>query len=220
MTESVNLEIKPNIYQRVNNVRKQVSYIKKDAKVQNYDAVTHDAVTALTRTHMIDEGIIVIPHLTRSELLDSGSRTNSGRTIWLYRGFYDISFVNEDDPSDMIVLQLEAHAEDHGDKATGKALSYAVKNALLKMFSLETGVNEEGRIEAGVKKIRPPEIEQLVELCEHHGFPPEATLKNLAAKVYRVTDFTDIPAEYFADAVRRIERKGREASHEKDAPEK
>jgi hypothetical protein len=56
--------------------------------------------------------------------------------------------VNIDDPTDRAVLPIEAHALDQGDKAPGKAMSYATKYAMLKLLSLETGEADEGRVEA------------------------------------------------------------------------
>jgi hypothetical protein len=42
-------------------------------------------------------------------------------------------------------VTLPSHALDNGDKAPGKAISYATKYALLKTFLLETGEDEESR---------------------------------------------------------------------------
>ena len=41
---------------------------------------------------------------------------------------------------------MAAHANDHGDKAPGKSLSYATKGAILKALMIETGETDEGRI--------------------------------------------------------------------------
>ena len=50
-----------------------------------------------------------------------------------------------DEASDCFELRVAGHANDSGDKAAGKAQSYAVKTALLKVFALETGVDDESR---------------------------------------------------------------------------
>jgi hypothetical protein len=42
-------------------------------------------------------------------------------------------------------VTLPAHAMDSADKSCGKAISYATKYALLKVFALETGEDEESR---------------------------------------------------------------------------
>jgi hypothetical protein len=63
----------------------------------------------------------------------------------LYSGYYQISFVNMDKPEDRAVICVEAHATDNGDKAPGKAMTYAEKNGLIKQFLCETGINDEER---------------------------------------------------------------------------
>lgn len=140
-----------NIYQRLNEVRKAVSYIQKDKRIQgggNYMAVTHDAVTSEVRDHLVTHGVVVSPSLVRSSTTDTGTTTSSGVPIIRYEAAYDIAFVNCDEPTDRHVMQLEAHALDNGDKAPGKAISYATKYAMLKLFSIETGEGEEERIPA------------------------------------------------------------------------
>lgn len=136
-----------NIYQRLNEVRKKVEYIRKDAKVQGYKAVTHDAVTSEVRPHLIENGVMIVPRLRESAYIDTGTTTGSGTPWMRYEATYEIDFVNIDSPEDHITLPIESHALDQGDKAPGKAMSYAVKYALLKVLNIETGENEEGRQE-------------------------------------------------------------------------
>jgi hypothetical protein len=62
-----------------------------------------------------------------------------------YEATYDFHFVNMDDASDTLVIRIQAHAMDNADKAPGKALSYAKKYAILKLFEIETGEDEESR---------------------------------------------------------------------------
>ncbi len=135
-----------NIYQRINEVRKAVQYVKKDAVVQGYRAVTHDMVTAKLRDELVQQGILVTPNQLSDNSVDFG-QTKSGTTIIRYEAAYEVHFINIDDPGDRHIMVVHAHANDQGDKAPGKAISYATKYAMLKMFSLETGENEESRVE-------------------------------------------------------------------------
>jgi hypothetical protein len=151
-----------NIYQRVNEVRKKVWYAKKDKAVQGYKAVTHDAVTALVRNHLIDQGVIVVPRWISSDTVEVGT-TKGGTAMIRYAARYEVDFVNCDDPADKIIVPMEAHANDHGDKAPGKATSYATKYAILKLFSIETGEDEEGRAEA-YGRTQPVTEEQALEI--------------------------------------------------------
>jgi hypothetical protein len=136
-----------NVYQRINEVRKQCAFVKKDKKVEGggYMAVTHDAVTAELRDHLIAQGIVIVPRLKEAHVVDTGTTTARGIPIIRYEAKFEIDFVNMDEPSDKVTVPNEAHANDQGDKAPGKATSYATKYAMLKLFSIETGENEEER---------------------------------------------------------------------------
>ena len=159
-----------NIYQRLNAVMKAINYVKKDASITGagagYMAVTHDQVTAITRKHFIEAGIIIVPNLLRSEIVvkrDLAAKIPV--KMMLYSGDYAIHFVNIDDPKDEAVVTVNAHANDNGDKAPGKALSYATKSAVLKILSLETGVNDESRTHE-VELYRPEEKAELDRILE------------------------------------------------------
>ena len=124
-----------NIYQRINEVRKKVEYLRKEKSAGNYKVVTHDQVTAELRQYLIEFGIIIVPSFVESKMADSR-----------YEATYCFEFVNIDKPEDKAVIVMEAHSIDKQDKAPGKAISYATKYAMLKMFSIETGENEESVI--------------------------------------------------------------------------
>lgn len=133
-----------NIYQRINAVMKKVSYVQKDAAVTNYKAVTHDNVTAVLRPELVEQGIVVETSQRAGRVIKEWT-TKNGALFHRYQGDYDVSFVNIEDPKDRATMSIQAHADDNADKAPGKSMSYATKNAMLKTFSLETGENEEGR---------------------------------------------------------------------------
>lgn len=134
-----------NIYQRLNFIRSKVAYIKKDKAVENYKAVTHDAVVAETRQWFIEAGVMIVPKLVRDLTLDTGAKSAKGNINWRYEGTFDIQFVNCDEPEQVVTITVTAHANDYGDKAPGKAITYATKSAILKILYLETGENDEAR---------------------------------------------------------------------------
>lgn len=139
-----------NLFQRINEVRKAIDYIKKDKSVStgasgSYKAVTHDQVTAMVREHMVKFGIVCYP-----ELIASASMPKEGDAKqFRYEATYSFHFVNVDDSADRITVTIQAHAMDNADKAPGKALSYAKKYAVLKLFEIETGEDEESRYQSG-----------------------------------------------------------------------
>ena len=136
-----------NIYEKVNEIRKKVAFILKDKSVStgagggSYKAVTHDAVTGILREHLIEQGIICVPNLVTSHANDRVGDAKQYR----YDATYSFAFVNAESPTEQITIVIEAHAMDNADKAPGKAISYAKKYAVLKLFEIETGENEESR---------------------------------------------------------------------------
>src|SRR5919108_3042265 len=161
-----------NLFQRINEVRKKASYAKKDKEVrgQGYKAVTHDAITALVRNHLIEQGILIVPRLISSVVTDIG-KTKSGSPVIRYSARYEIDFINCDEPTEKLTVPGEAHANDSGDKAPGKATSYATKYAMLKLFSIETGEDDEGRVEpySSLEKITVEQAADLQALIDEVG---------------------------------------------------
>lgn len=123
-----------NIYQRMKLVMEKVSYVQKeDKKVNNqYTFVSHDAVTAKIRPALIEAGIVTVPRVVRHA--QDGNRTEAD---------IELDFVNVDKPEDKVTVAMFGFGIDPQDKGPGKAISYAVKYALLKAFSLETGDDPE-----------------------------------------------------------------------------
>lgn len=134
-----------NLYEKINEIRKAVEYIQKDKAVStgtgSYKAVTHDAVTGILRKHLIEHGIVCIPNLVKSETHPK----DEGAKQFRYDATYSFDFVNAEAPTEKLTIIIEAHAMDNADKAPGKAISYAKKYAVLKLFEIETGEDEESR---------------------------------------------------------------------------
>lgn len=118
-----------NIHQRLAEVMREVRYIQKEQKQgMKYTIVSHDAVTAKVRPALLNAGIVYYP--VRCEHTHTGNRAECEMTV---------RFVNIDDPSDFFDVPTFGYGVDAQDKGPGKAMSYAVKYALLKALGLETG---------------------------------------------------------------------------------
>lgn len=144
---------KRNIYQRINAVMQEVDYVQKDKAVSgggaSYKAVTHDQAVSVLRKSLVKNGIVIRTVQLSGEFLQMRDMNAKPEPVkmGLYTGSYDIHFVNIDSPDDFATVSVQAHANDNGDKAPGKAMTYAVKAAMLKLFTLETGEDEESRAE-------------------------------------------------------------------------
>jgi len=129
---------------------KAVQYVQKDSSISgggaNYKAVSHDQVVSVIRKELVNNGIVIFPNQVSGEfLIKRDLAATPPVKMGLYSGTYEIHFVNIDNGEDRVISTIHSHANDNGDKAPGKAASYATKTAMLKVFSLETGENDESR---------------------------------------------------------------------------
>ena len=123
-----------NLHQRLNLVRGDINQpIVKETMVNNqYSAVTHDQVTAGVRDLLIKYRISTC-HSQVEYARDGNMGILKGQTI----------YVNIDKPDDRETFVWFADAVDRSDKASGKALSYGIKNHTLKMFGILSGDEDE-----------------------------------------------------------------------------
>lgn len=118
-----------NIYQRINAVQQEIDFVQKEKKQgMRYSIVSHDAVTAKVRPLMVKHGIVYYPLQFKMEQV--GNRTQL---------ICQVAFQNIDDVTDRMVVDTAGFGIDDQDKGPGKAISYAVKYALLKALGLESG---------------------------------------------------------------------------------
>ena len=199
-----------NIYQRINEVRKNVWYVKKDKTVStggsgSYKAATHDAVTALVRNHLINQGVLIVPRLMQSAVVGIGE-TKNGTPVIRYEAKYEVDFINCDEPSEKITVPIEAHANDSGDKAPGKAVSYATKYAILKLFNIETGEDEESRVEpwGGRPLISEEQVSEIEAKLAENEIDRKAFM-TWAAKEWKINEFGEIPVKSFDACMKQLD---------------
>lgn len=175
-------EQKLNIFQKINAIREKVAYVRKDKKVENYMAVTFDAIVAETRAWFIEFGVLVFPTEHSGVMVDTGVKSAKGNPLYRYEGVFDVVFANCDQPGDILYVRVTAHANDYGDKACGKALTYATKAAILKVLMLETGENDEARQTQNLKPGEEVEEHELKEILKSIG---EADTMDKLVDVYQ-----------------------------------
>ena len=133
----------PNIYQRINAVMQDKSiYIKKGSAGQG-TGVNYDEVISVLQPLLVKYGIVI-----SIDKVDESRSRETKKGAYIYECDFKISYINIDNPTDRLETIVESHAQDGGDKATGKAMTYATKTSMLKVFCIETGEQDESRVEA------------------------------------------------------------------------
>jgi hypothetical protein len=195
-----------NIAQRIAAVMGEVDYVQKEKKQgMNYSIVSHDAVTAKVRPLLHKHGVIYYPRgLTVGQ---NGNRTEA---------VFTVRFENIDDRTDYIDVETFGYGVDPQDKGPGKAMSYGVKYALLKVLGLETGddpdtVHDERadfRPDAVPGTIAQAQFEELESLRAKAGVSAERFCKR-----FEIDAMALLPVAKFAEAKAALTNKIKEPAN-------
>lgn len=131
-----------NIHQRINAVMSDCDYLQKK-QAQQGKGIKYDEVIAMVRELLIKHGIVPVMRQNSMECIGNVEGTKQK----VFQGCYELDLVNMDNPEDKVTHTTFAHGMDGGDKAPGKAHTYAAKLMYVKGFAIETGDDEESRAE-------------------------------------------------------------------------
>ena len=184
-----------NIYQRINAVMKDCDYLKKE-KAQQGQGVKYDTVIAMLRPLMIRHGIVMV--VRQLEMLCVSGVEGTKQKV--YQGRYEVDLVNIDNPSDLVTHSTFAHGMDGGDKAPGKAQTYAVKILLAKGFGIETGTDDESR-EEKMATVTETQIKGINSLIGGS----EALETRLLASL-DVESVEEIPKSHYSQTIKNLKR--------------
>ena len=202
MTDELIREL--NIYEKMALITAEIGVVEKNLKVQvnknsSYKAVSErdvlDAVKPIEQKYrvysypasrqIVDRDVLV----KETEYNGQVTRTNTlfMRVETVYR------FVNIDHPEESIETVCYGDGLDTGDKATGKAMTYADKYALMKAYKLSTGddPDKEASPENGYeKRAEPKATDKQISMLEDLYSDTEMEQILVKAKIKTMQDLT------------------------------
>lgn len=157
-----------NIYQKINEVMKNIEYLAKDDKVEfgttKYKAISEEKVTTAVREQLVKQGIVIIPIEQQSENKELIRTEKSVNMLTTVHVKYRIQ--NIDDVNDFIEVESNGTGVDTQDKGVGKAMTYAYKYMLLRTFAIPTGEDPDkissAETDAKIKKEIEAEQERVI----------------------------------------------------------
>lgn len=199
-------ETKPmNLYQRLSAIEAEAETVAKNFTIgtgkYSYKAVSEADVKRVLRPLEAKYGVKSFPVSSEevsNQIVMSGDRANFYLRLKLvYR------FVNVDNPSEYIDIPCYGDGIDAGDKATGKAQTYAQKYALMMMYHLVTGDDpDKDASKEYSNNCTQEQIEKLQllynpdELSEMLGRLKKDTIKALTAQqAQKMIDFRETVAQ-------------------------
>lgn len=151
-----------NIYQRLAAATEEMETVAKNLNVQtgksgSYKAVSERDVIDAVKKVESKHGIYSFPverNIIENEQLETETQYGK-KTIFFLRVETVYRFVNIDEPKEYIDIVSYGDGMDSGDKAPGKAMTYADKYALLKAYKISTGddPDQDGSMEATYRKL-------------------------------------------------------------------
>ena len=191
------------IYKKLKKKKKKVEFVTKDGTLgfgnNSFSVVTHDKVLSVVRPFLVDAGVIVVPSQVDKGISIEGTTAKGSKKI-RFEAVYDVDFIDVDDDS-KITIRSEAHAEDNSDKAANKALTYAVKNAILKALMLQTGDDMTNEMS---NKVTPKQAVMLQQLVTQTKSDEEKFLA-----LYHAEKYTDIAQDQFGHAMNLLQSKAK-----------
>lgn len=182
-----------NIYRKMLCVSSEISNVTKNLTVGTgknaYKAAGEPGVLSAVKPLEEKYGIYSFPFSRK--VIDSGELVS--KSMWdgketekkqLYLRIETVyRFVNVDNPEEFVDITTYGDGVDSQDKATGKAMTYADKYALMKAYKIITGDDPDKDYSAPLQDVKHKLISEkeksvLVKMCEKKGLSPESVFKN------------------------------------------
>lgn len=183
-----------NIYEKMSKVTETIEKVAKNLDVStgrgSYKAVSECDVLASVKPAEIENKIYSYPIkreiVYQKEIESQG--TNGTKINMLMRIKTIYRFVNIEKPEEFVDIETFGDGWDTQDKASGKAMTYADKYALLKAYKIETGDDPDqyGSRDIIEPKVSKEQIEQMtalgIDLKKCAGYYGKQTINKLSKK--------------------------------------
>jgi len=213
--------IRLNLRQKLAEVRRRIGYIQKRGHNErfNYSYVTAADIAGSVGDILAELGVVVIPSLeniTYESAAGRGETTRMAQVVMAYT-FSDV------DSGEEIVAKVAGQGLDAGDKAPYKAMTGALKYALLQSFLLATGDDPEDErmdtrlIAPGSERlINADEVHELEKLIAETGTDLQRVLAYY--KVAALGEMTEVTYQRALEVLNRklAKRRQREIVHAQD----
>lgn len=203
-----------NVYQKIAEVMKDISYLQKDDNVKtgynnSYKAITEEKVTSAVRASLISHGLVIIPvkqdRTTSSEtVIDKNGNQKNNHLVEVDTQY---RIQNIDDAEDYIIAVSSGSGVDTQDKGVGKAMTYSYKYLLLRTFAIPTGEDPD-KVSSDiysnefmpVQTISKVQAKTLIELAKKKGFSDVWVLDSCG-----VSRLGEITNKKYAEVIKELE---------------
>lgn len=201
-----------NIYQKLLKITDELKTVEKNLNVQVTKQSSYKAVgerDVLDAVKPLEAKYGVYSYAYDRNIVDSGVLTSTRKynneeveVKQLYlRLEVTYRFINVDNPTEYVDIKTYGDGIDTGDKATGKAMTYADKYALLKAYKISTGEDPDQEASTELKesktsthKATPKQIEMIKKLYDEDN-------QKRMIEFYRIGKLEDLSIEQASQAI-------------------
>ena len=208
-----------NIYEKLSAITNEISAVAKNLNVgygkSQYKAVGEADVLAAVKPTETKYKVYSYPvsrRVIESNVLTSLDKDGNEKRQLFMRLEVVYRFVNMENPEEYIDITTYGDGVDPGDKAPGKAMTYADKYALLKAYKIITGDDPDQKASETLKAVERKETvsNQLITDVQALALESVLTAGNVnipkLLEMYKVKTLRDLTQRQHAEIIARLKR--------------
>lgn len=210
-----------NIYEKLSKVTEEITAVVKNLSVgygkSSYKAVGEADVLAAVKPAEIKYGVYSFPasrEIVDSAVLTSVDKDGNEKRQLFMRVKTVYRFVNMEKPDEYVDMVTYGDGVDPGDKAPGKAMTYADKYGLLKAYKIITGDDPDQKASETLKAFEKKADEKVTEI---QALALTGTLESMGINIptllkqYKVEKVSDLTQKQHSDILQRLNNASRKA---------
>ena len=204
-----------NIYEKLSKVTEEITAVAKNLNVgygkSSYKAVGEADVLAAVKPAELKYGVYSFPasrEIVDSAVLTSVDKDGNEKRQLFMRVKTVYRFVNMEKPLEFVDMVTYGDGVDPGDKAPGKAMTYADKYGLLKAYKIITGDDPDQKASETLKSFEQKADERITEI---QALALTGTLESMGINIptllkqYKVNNVSGLTQKQHSDIIRRLE---------------
>lgn len=208
-----------NIYEKLSKVTEEITAVAKNLSVgygkSSYKAVGEADVLAAVKPAEIKYGVYSFPasrEIVDSAVLTSVDKDGNEKRQLFMRVKTVYRFVNMEKPDEYVDMVTYGDGVDPGDKAPGKAMTYADKYGLLKAYKIITGDDPDQKASETLKAFEKKADEKVTEI---QALALTGTLEAMGINIptllkqYKVEKVSDLTQKQHSDILQRLNNANR-----------
>ena len=195
---------KINIYKKIFEVQQECNAVVKGKKGGlQYEPLAHESVTGVVRKALQEKKLIIIPQVQSNEQAGNQTRCTMSAEI-----------VDIETGESIEVGGYIGYGNDNTDKGPGKAMSYAYKYLLLKVFMLPIAKSDDSELGNNQftetqdtpqksKTITTDQASEIKNLIKESG----QDVEKLLAYTDNATSVDEMPAKFYEEVIKSLKKK-------------